>query len=162
MIQFPAMSPQRHIRLTFAATGESVVAEMLDGEAPLICQHVWDLLPLEQAMIHGQYSGAEIFALLEDAKPPAAENQVQIPLPGELCYFFEPGGSVAGRSKPVSEICIVYGRGVILRGHEGAPTHASLFARIPGDWKYDWLEFAKACRRVRWEGPQRLRIERYE
>jgi hypothetical protein len=42
------------------------------------------------------------------------------------------------------------------------PTHASLFARIPGDWKYDWIPFAKACRRVRWEGPQLLRIERVQ
>jgi len=40
--------------------------------------------------------------------------------------------------------------------------YASLFARIPGDWKHDWLTFAQACRRVRWEGPQLLRIERVE
>jgi hypothetical protein len=51
---------------------------------------------------------------------------------------------------------------VVLRGPEGVPTHASLFARIPGDWKYDWVDFAKACRRARWEGPQTLRIERVE
>jgi len=160
VIQFSAMRPERRIRLTFVSTGESVVAEMLDEEAPNICGHVWDLLPLEQAMTHGQYSGAEILGLIEKASPPAAENLVQIPLPGEICYFYEPGRSTAGRSAPVSEICIVYGRGVILRGHEGVPAHASLFARIPGDWKYDWVDFAKACRRVRWEGPQILRIER--
>lgn len=50
----------------------------------------------------------------------------------------------------------------VLRGPEGVPKHASLFARIPGDWKHDWTRFAKACRRVRWEGPQLLRIERVE
>src|SRR2546428_9932896 len=112
MFNSPAMSRQRHIRLTFVSTGESVIAEMLEEEAPNICQHVWDLLPLEKVMIHGQYSGAEILALVEDIAAPAAENRVQIPLPGEICYFYEPGRSAAGRSAPVSEICVVYGRGV--------------------------------------------------
>src|SRR2546428_8683105 len=112
MIQFHAMSRQRHIRLTFVSTGESVIAEMLEEEAPNICQHVWDLLPLERVMIHGQYSGAEILALIENIAAPAAENQVQLPLPGEICYFYEPGGSAAGKNAPVSERCIVYGRGL--------------------------------------------------
>ena len=34
------------------------------------------------------------------------------------------------------------------------------FGRVPGDWKYDWQEFARECRKARWEGPQVLRIER--
>jgi len=42
------------------------------------------------------------------------------------------------------------------------PTYCCLFARIPGDWKYDWTDFAMACRRARREGPQALRIERVE
>ncbi len=153
------MSPaRRHIRLTFVATGESAVAELLDDEAPAVCQKVWEALPLEGGLLHGQFSGAEIFLLLDPLDAPA-ENQTQIPLPGEILYFFDSGGSVQS-PKPVGEICFVYGRGVILKGWEGVPTHASLFARIPGDWKYDWVAFAQACRRVRREGSQRLRIER--
>ena len=77
----------------------------------------------------------------------------------ELLYFFDEGRGAAGARKPAGEICVVYGRGVVLRGHEGVPVYASLFARIPGDWKHDWTAFAQACRRCRWEGPQRLRIE---
>src|SRR5712692_1175026 len=156
------MSPPRYIRLTFVSTGESVLAEMLDEEAPQVCQQVWDLLPVEHNVIHGMYSGAEVFALLDDPKPAARENLAQLPLPGELLYFYDAGANVTSGNKAVAEICIVYGRGVVLRGPEGAPTYASLFARIPGDWKHDWVEFAKACRRARWEGPQRLRIERHE
>ena len=153
---------RRHIRLTFIATGESVLAELLDDEAPAVCQHIWERLPVEQSTIHGMYSGAEVFVLLENPQPVPAENQAQIPLPGEILYFCDPGHNVTTPKKAVAEICIVYGRGVILRGPEGAPTYASLFARIPGDWKYDWLDFAQACRRSRREGPQRLRIERAE
>jgi len=146
--------------LTFVATGESALAEMQEEEAPQVCELVWRRLPLEHNLIHGMYSGAEVFALLDNPEPAPAENLTQLPLPGELLYFYDPGVNVTGSRKPSAEICIVYGRGVTLRGPEGTPTQASLFARIPGDWKHDWVGFAQACRRVRWEGPQRVRIER--
>ena len=157
------MKPKRRrIRLTYVATGESALAEVLDDEAPNVAQLVWDTLPVETKVIHGMYSGAEVFALLDDPKPAPPENQAQLPLPGELLYFYDATSNVTSARKAVAEICIVYGRGVVLRGPEGVPTHASLFARIPGDWKYDWVDFAKACRRARWEGPQTLRIERVD
>jgi hypothetical protein len=146
--------------LTYPATGESVIADMLDDEAPAICEHVWSILPIEHKVIHGMYSGAEVFALLDQAKQLPPENLCQLPLPGELLYFFDGSSSVANSKKPISELCIVYNRGVVLRGPEGVPTHCSLFARIPGDWKTDWTDFQKACRRARWDGPQVLRIER--
>ena len=153
---------RRRIRLTYPATGESVIADMLDDEAPTICNHVWSILPIEHKVIHGMYSGAEVFALLDQAKQLPPENLCQLPLPGELLYFFDGSSSVANSKKPIAEVCIVYNRGVVLRGPEGVPTYCSLFARIPGDWKMDWTDFQKACRRARWEGPQLLRIERFE
>jgi hypothetical protein len=148
------------IRLTFIDSGESVVADLLSGEAPETCAIVGARLPIEARAIHGMYSGAEVFTMVEDPPRPVAENLVQLPLPGELLYFYDDGRGGVGGRKPVGEICVVYGRGVVLRGHEGVPVHATLFGRIPGDWKHDWTEFALACRRCRWEGPQRLRIER--
>src|SRR6476646_333266 len=45
---------RRNIRLTFVATGESVLAEMLDDEAPEVCRIVWDLLPVQNKTIPGQ------------------------------------------------------------------------------------------------------------
>ena len=157
------MNPKRrHLRLTFPATGESVLAELLDDEAPGVCQLIWDSLPVEGRIIHGMYSGAEVFMLLEDPKPSPAENLCHLPLPGELLYFYDPGTGAVGAKKPVGELVIVYGRGVALRAHEGAPAQCALFGRIPGDWKYDWPAFAKACRRSRWEGPHVLRLERGE
>ena len=155
--------PQRRkIRLSYPTTNLSVLAELLEDEAPEVCRHIWELLPVESKVIHGMYSGAEVFAMLDNPKPAARENLVQLPLPGELLYFFDPGSGAVGARKPVAEIVIVYGRGVVLRAHEGVPTHCSLFGRIPGDWKYDWLDFAAQCRKARWEGPQLLRIERAE
>jgi hypothetical protein len=106
------------------------------------------------------YSGLEVFAMLDKPEPVPSENMVQLPLPGELLYFYDPSTGAVGARKPVGEIVLVYGRGVVLRAHEGVPTHCALFGRIPGDWKYDWINFARECRKARWEGPQMLRIER--
>jgi hypothetical protein len=151
---------QRRIRMTFLQTGESAIAELLDDEAPGVCESIWARLPLERELIHGMYSGAEVFTIVENPEVPPVENLVQLPLPGELFYFYDQGRSALGSRKPVGEICFAYGRGVVFRGHEGVPVYASLFGRIPGDWKHDWVAFAQACRKVRWEGPKRLRIER--
>ena len=157
------MKPQRRkIRLTYTDTGESVIAEMLDDEAPGVCAAVWNLLPIEKKAINGQYSGAEVFTLLDDPKPVPRENLTQLPLPGEILYFYDDAKYVTAHNKPVAEICVVYNRGVVLRGPESVPTYCCLFARIPGDWKYDWIEFQNACRKARREGPQELRIERVE
>ncbi len=155
-------SKTRRIRLTFTTTGESVVAEMLEADAPNVCQTIWDQLPVEGKAIHGMYSGAEVFVMAERPQPVPSENMVQLPLPGEILAFYDPGTGGVGAKKPVMEFVIVYGRGVVLRAHEGVPTHCALFARIPGDWKYDWVSFAQACRKARWEGPQLLRLERVE
>ncbi len=149
----------RKIRLTFPKTGESVIAEMLDADAPAVCDYIWGLLPIESKAIHGMYSGAEVFQLIDNPQPAAPQNRTSLPLPGELLYFYDEGGNVTSRPGAVGEVCFVYGRGVSLKGPEGALTYASLFARIPGDWKHDWKEFALGCRRCRWEGPQILRIE---
>lgn len=132
---------------------------MLDDEAPVTCDVIWNRLPYESKAIHGMYSGAEVFTIFDNGPAAVAENLVQLALPGELLYFYDEGRGAAGARKPVAEICLAYGRGVVLRGHEGVPVYGSLFARIPGDWKHDWTAFAQACRRCRWEGPQVLRIE---
>lgn len=151
--------PSRRIRLTFVATGEFVLADLLVDEAPHVCEEIRKMLPLEKAMVPGMYSGPEIFMVLNNPQPLPRENEVQLPLPGEILFFYDPGTSSAGGNAAVSEICVVHGRGVALKQHEAVPTFASLFARIPGDWKHDWTAFAAACRRVRTQGPQRLRIE---
>jgi hypothetical protein len=78
---------RRHIRLSYPVSGESVLAEMLDDEAPNICNAIWDMLPIETKVIHGMYSGAEVFAMVENPQPLTGQNLVQIPLPGELLYY---------------------------------------------------------------------------
>jgi hypothetical protein len=155
------MRELRRIRLTIVETGESVVAEVLDDEAPVTAEHVWGLLPVEAQLIHGQFSGAEVFVLVERAKQLPPENLVQLPLPGELLYFYEGTESATSGpdAQPVSEIAFIYNRGVTLKQAEGVPTHLSLFARVPGDWKTDWTEFRAACRKAR-SNRLTMRLER--
>ena len=124
-------SQRRQIRLTYVNTGESVVAEMLDDEAPQVCELVWSMLPVEKKVLHGMYSGAEVFAMVDNPQPAPAQNMVQLPLPGELLYFYDASTGAVGAKKPVGEICIVYGRGVVLRAHEGVPTHCAYSRESP-------------------------------
>ena len=153
------MTDTRRIRLTFVETGESVIADLLDKAAPITAQHVWDRLPIEAPAVHGQFSGKEVFVLVDDPVQLPPENLVQLPLPGELLYFYEGTVSATGGPDPAEEIAFIYGRGVTLRQAEGAPTYLNLFARVPGDWLTDWTEFAAASARVRGARPT-LRIDR--
>ncbi len=150
----------RQIRLTFPESGESVLADLLEADAPHVCEHVWSLLPLEKKMVHGMYSGPEIFMVLDQAKAVPMENDVQLPLPGELLYFYDPGTSAGGGNRAVSEICVVYARGVSIKQHDAVPAFGCAFARIRGDAQRDWADFAAACRRIRTERTARLRLER--
>src|SRR3954466_12050898 len=147
---------RRKIRLTFVNTGESVIAEMLDDEAPEVCRIVWDLLPAENKTIHGQFSGAEVFVLLDNPQPAPPEALTQIPLPGELLYFYDATKNVLNPPKPIAEICFVYNRGVFLRGAHGPPTAGRLFSWRAGRLKIGWAPFRNACRKSRHEGPQLL------
>src|SRR5260370_34990486 len=116
------MKRRRQMRLTYVASGESVVAEMLDDEAPTVCAHVWERLPIETKVIHGMYSGLEAFAMIDNPEPVSSENMVQLPLPGELLYFYDPSTGAPAAKKPVAEMVWVYGRRVVLPASECVAT----------------------------------------
>ena len=120
------------------------------------------MLPIENNLIHGRYSGAEVFLLVDPPKTFNEENKTQLPLPGELLFWYDKGTAVTSNNTPVAEVIFIFNRGVTLRCAEGVPSHANLFARIPGDWKHDWLDFANACAKVRLNGTEPLLIEKYK
>lgn len=153
---------RRHIRITFVDSGISAVAELLDDEAPHTCKWAWDALPLEHMMYHGRYSGLESFVVLDDVPELPDERLCTMPLPGELLFWRDEGNAVTSSGTPVAEIVLAFGRAVRIGGAEGVQSFGNLFARIPGDWKYDWTEFAAECGRIRTEGLKRVRFERVE
>src|SRR5690348_2376372 len=111
-------SLMRRIKLTFTATGESVLADLLEEDAPETCAYIWDMLPMEHKLTHGQFSGAEVFLLFDNPKRLPLENFTGLPLPGEILYYHSELGGVGSSKSYVGEICFIYGRGVTLRGHE--------------------------------------------
>ena len=146
----------KHIVLSFPEENISAMAELLEDVAPETCRFIWEHLPVEGRTVHGMLSGAEIFTFFDPATPLKRENLVNLPLSGEILYFFQEGGVYLDTPDSYAEICVIYGRNVQLKGEGGAPTFASLFARLIGDW----TAFGAACGRVRYDGPKVLRIAR--
>jgi len=144
---------RRQLRLTFQ-TGECVVAELLDDEAPATAAHVWDRLPIEAPLVHGQFSGAEVFVLVDDPARLPAENLVQLPLPGELLYFYEGTESATAGRGPVEAFDfgdVLPGEVIAFEVDAICPDETALF--IP-------THRALACADgvVRWPGSDELRF----
>lgn len=147
----------RTLRFTFVEQGVTATADLLEEQAPQTCAAIWELLPVEGRLVHGMYSGPELFVVLDGGPSPPPENQVHLPLPGDVGYFHHEAGLYAQSPQAVSELVFVYGRGVAIKGPEGVDSRVSLFARLRLDESPVFLE---ACRRVRREGPPTLRVER--
>ena len=147
----------RTIVLTIPEEGVSAVADLLDEAAPATCALVWDRLPVEGRLVHGMYSGPELFIVLPGFPAVAAENQVQRALPGDVGYWHNPAGLHASAPDEVAELVFAYDRGVSIKGSDGSDSWVNLFARIRhADG------FMAVCRRYRTEGPWTLRVERGE
>ncbi len=149
----------RSIVLRIPEHDVSATADLLATEAPGTCALVWDRLPLEGRLVHGMYSGPELFIVLPDGPPVAPENQVQRALPGEVGYWHNEGGTHASAPEEVAELVFVYDRGASIKGSDGSDSWVNLFARIRMDEAEDFLAL---CRRYRTEGPWTLRVERGE
>ena len=146
----------KHILISYPEENLSAEAELLENQAPETCRFIWEHLPIEGRTIHGKFSGNEVFVKVE---PPTAikwENLVTLPLPGEILYYYQAGGVYVDTPNAYAEVCIIYGRNVVLRGEGGVQVFASLFARLTGDC----TQLAEVCRQVRFEGPKHLRVTR--
>lgn len=145
--------------LTFhiADLDATAVADLLEDQAPRTCELIWERLPLEGRLVHGMYSGPELFIILDGFPGVGPENQVSRPLPGDIGYFHQGPGLYASSPHEVAELVYVYDRGAAIKGAEGHDSWVNLFARL----RLDGAEaFLAASKRARREGPFTLRIER--
>jgi uncharacterized protein DUF3830 len=147
----------RSIVLSIPEQHVSVIADLLDDAAPKTCSLVWDALPVEGTLVHGMYSGPELFIVLPGFPAVDAENQVQRALPGDVGYWHLQAGLHAGAPNEVAELVFVYDRGVSIKGTDGSDSWVNLFARIRTAEADD---FFAVCKRRRHEGPWTLRVER--
>ena len=145
--------------LTFHIVEEQVsaVADLLEDRAPRTCELVWERLPIEGRLIHGMYSGPELFVILDGFSGVGPENQVSRPLPGDIGYFHQEAGLYASSPHEVAELVYVYDRGAAIKGADGHDSWVNLFARLRPDGAEAFLA---ASQRARREGPFTLRVER--
>jgi hypothetical protein len=127
----------------------SAVADVLDVEAPATSALIWAGLPLEGRLMHGMYSGPELFIVLPGFPAVKAENQVQRALPGDVGYWHNEAGLHAAAPNEVAELVFVYNRGVSIKGTDGSDSWVNLFARIRVE---ESSAFFDVCKRFRGEG----------
>jgi Protein of unknown function (DUF3830) len=149
----------RSIVLRIPEENVGVVADLLDEAAPRTCDLIWERLPVEGRLIHGMYSGPELFIVLPDFPAVGDENMVQRALPGDVGYWHNEPGIHASAPREVAELVFVYDRGVSIKGSDGSDSWVNLFARMR---LQEADEFLAVCKRSRREGPWTLQVERGE
>lgn len=97
-------------RFVINVGGTQAVAELLEQDAPLLSQRMWENLPLDSFSVHAKFAGHELIVMVPFYAEP--ENEILNVQPGDIGYY--PGRQT---------ICIFYG--------DTTPFgHVSVFARI--------------------------------
>ena len=97
-------------RFVINVGGTRVVAELLEREAPVLSQCMWENLPVDSFSVHAKFAGRELIVMVPFYAEP--ENEILNVQPGDIGYY--PGRQT---------ICIFYG--------DTQPFgHVSVFARI--------------------------------
>jgi hypothetical protein len=149
------MERARSIVLTFPDEDVSVDAVLLDDQAPRTCDAVWAHLPSHSLAQHAIYSGSEIYALWERAFLLEPENRTSDVLPGDIAYYFQPGGLQYGFPDDLCEMCWFYDRDAT-PSMPGGAVQVNLFARMIGDP----APFFAVCRSMRLHGHKRFHVSR--
>lgn len=145
------------ILLEFPDERVAVRAAVLPAQAPRTCRAVLDHLPLEGVAQHAIYSGSEVYARWPETFVVERENGTARVIPGDVGYYFQPGGIDYGFPDDLCEICWFYDRDATPSMPSGH-IQVNLFARMVGDTD----PFFDVCRRMRIEGRKRIRIRRLE
>lgn len=97
-------------RFVINVGGTQAVAELLERDAPVLSQRMWENLPMESFSVHAKFAGHEMIVMVPFYAEP--ENEILNVQPGDIGYY--PGRQT---------ICIFYG--------DTTPFgHVSVFARI--------------------------------
>jgi hypothetical protein len=145
----------RLIRLAFPNRGVHVDVELLEHEAPRICEFVWASLPQEGYAHHAVYSGSEIAFIIGPQFLDRLENTTSRVLPGDVGYWYLPGGVMYGVPEDISEFMWFYDRDAEPRMTSGS-VQVAIFGRMVGDT----AEFFEACRAMRRAGQELCQVTR--
>lgn len=147
----------RYLTITLQRRGVSCRARLLDEEAPLTSEAVWQALPLAGAAFHAKFARNEVYTLLPRlTAAPRRENPTITPIPGDICLFdFEAweianpaygyeSGSPAHAAQGATDLAIFYGRNNLLINGDVGWVPGSVFATV----EEGLAEMAVACNDV--------------
>lgn len=87
----------RLMEIRLEKRGVSCVARLLDYEAPLTSDLVWNALPISGDAWHAKYAMNEVYCLIPpiEGEAPDLENSTIVPTTGDVVYFYFPAGHLA-------------------------------------------------------------------
>jgi hypothetical protein len=146
------------LRISFERERVSILANLLEEDAPNTSNAIWNALPIRTKVIHDIWSGHLVFLHLNPMiKLPPENLLTYLPTVGDVFYYYRPPhyfrGSPYGRIED-AEIGIVYDRDSRPQGPRG-PKAVNLFANIP---KSELDKFQKVCERILYEGSKDIEI----
>jgi hypothetical protein len=143
----------KRLELVFPEENASAHVELLEEEAPLTCDAVWQALPLSGEASHGIYSGTVVGLYFDPTIVVAAENSTTYIQVGDIMYTHYDAGVRHGHPEPVSEIYFAYDRYARpTTPGLGLPATANIFGRIVEGAS----DFYAVCARLPREGTKLL------
>jgi hypothetical protein len=151
------LSSPRKMKIKFPNEAP-VFADLLEDDAPMTSDAIWNLLPIKTKVIHDIWSGHQVFVQLEPMLKLEAENLLTyLPKPGDIFYYYRPPhyfrGAPYGKIED-AELGFVYARDSRPQGPRG-PKAVNVFASISsGNLK----EFEQMSEKVLYEGSKDVEI----
>jgi len=130
-------------RVVVEFDGKAFDAVLFDEQAPILCNNIWEALPLEGPATNTKWSGEMLRLWVQIREPEERENVTVLHNPGDILYLHRWNG-----------LRFVYGQAQ-MRG-PGGPHPTPLVGRV-----LDGVaELAALAKRVEWEGAQTIRVRR--
>jgi hypothetical protein len=145
-----ALEGGRQIVLRIPEYVVETVVELAERAAPRTCDQIWEHLPLETTLMHGRYSGPEMFTQPGGKQwhwQPVPENRIAYPIPGDVVVYFDP--------PPRVQLNYFHDRDAMPYGIPRIEV-----GNLAGWSVGDFDAFAEACWRTGLEGWKTLIVER--
>jgi hypothetical protein len=131
----------RRMEIRLEKRAVACVAELLDEDAELTCDFVWDALPLAGDIFHAKYASNEIYTLVPPIRgdEPGLENPTVVPAAGDVMYFYFPAGHLGrrwmrdrgfGDLPGLVDLAVFYGRNNMLFNPATGFVPGNVYARI--------------------------------
>ncbi len=144
--------------------GVAVTATLQEQRAPKTCESFWSILPHEQLVMHGMWSG-NVFRTMEPVPMPKdLTSQFKYPRAGIEDRSFKTnmnaGDVIFYHGDGINEVCISYAEGQFREG-PGGISYVTLLARLNGDHP-NYRKFLETCAKLHTTGKKRIVYRRKE